>query len=425
MSNNYHFDTLKIRAGYDSKEHNNSTQVPIYQTAAFDLLSTDRAQRIVNSEEQGYLYSRVQNPTIAALEGRIAALEGAVGAVAVASGMAAVSYALLNAGEGGRVIVAAQVYGGTYDAYKKIYPKLGVQIDIVENVNNLDAIRALIKKDTRAILIESVSNPLNAVADIEAIARLAHEYGVALIVDNTIATPYLLRPFEYGADVVVYSATKALSGHGSAIGGLILESGKFDWSAGRHPQFSEKVYTLGDRSFLEAFPDFPFLARARTIYVRLLGAALSPFNAYLILQGIETLSERVKKQSESALKIAVFLSTHSKVAWVSHSSLEGNKYKALADKYLPKGIGGVFSFGFKGSEEETNRFIEALQLFSYQANIGDAHSLVVNPARTTHRELNEREQLAIDLKLETVRLSIGLEDVEDLIDDLKQAFDKL
>jgi O-acetylhomoserine (thiol)-lyase len=422
--NDYHFDTLKIRAGYDSKEHNNSTQVPIYQTAAFDLISTERAQRILNSEEQGYLYSRVQNPTLVALEERVAALEGAVGAVAVASGMAAVSYALLNVGEGGRVIVAAQVYGGTYDAYKKIYPKLGVQIDIVEDVNNLDGIRALIKEDTRAILIESVSNPLNVVADIEAIAHLAHEYGLALIVDNTIATPYLLRPFEYGADVVVYSATKALSGHGSAIGGLILESGKFDWSAGRHPHFEEKVYTLGDRSFLEAFPNFPFLARARSIYARLLGATLSPFSAYLILQGIETLSERIKKQSESALKIADFLSTHAKVAWVSHPSLKSSNYKALANKYLPKGAGGVFSFGFKGNEEETNHFIEALQLFSYQANIGDAHSLVVNPARTTHRELNEKEQLAINLKLETIRLSIGLEDAEDLIEDLKQAFNK-
>jgi len=422
---NYQFDTLKVRAGYNSAEHNNSIQVPIYQTAAFDLVSTERAKRILSFEELAYVYTRVGNPTLAALEARVAALDGASAAVSVASGMAAISYSILNAAEGGRIIVAAQIYGGTYDAYKNTYPKLGVQVDVVEDVNDLDAIRLLIKEDTKAIFIESISNPINIIADIEAIANLAHENGLPLIVDNTFATPYLLNPIKYGADVVIYSATKALSGHGSVIAGIILESGKFNWAAGRHPQFTEKKYTLQDRSIIEALPQFPFTGRIRINHLPLLGASLSPFDAYLVLQGIETLSERVKKQTESAQIIAEYLSTHSKVSWVSLPTLEGNKYKALADKYFPKGAGGTFSFGFNGTEEETNLFIDSLELFSYHANVGDTRSLVINSARTTHGELTEEEQKSAGVKLETVRLSIGLEDVNDLIDDLKQAFDKV
>lgn len=421
----YQFDTLKVRAGYNSADHNNSIQVPIYQTTAFDLASTERAKRILSFEELTYIYTRAGNPTQAALEARVAALDGAAAAVSVASGMAAVSYAILNAAEGGRIIVAAQIYGGTYNAYKNTYPKLGVQVDIVEDVNNLDAIRSLIKDDTKAIFIESISNPINIIADIEAIANLAHEHGLPLIVDNSFATPYLLNPIKYGADVVVYSATKALSGHGSVIAGLILESGKFNWAAGRHPQFSEKIYTLQDRSVIEAFPKFPFIGRVRINYLSLLGASLGPFDAYLVLQGIETLSERVKKQTESAQTIAEYLSNHPKVSWVSLPTLPGSKYKALSDKYFPKGAGGIFSFGFKGTEEETNKFIDSLELFAYHANVGDARSLVINSARTTHGELTEDEQKSAGIKLETVRLSIGLEDVNDLIADLQQAFDKI
>ena len=292
-------------------------------------------------------------------------------------------------------------------------------------MNNLDAIRLLIKEDTKAIFIESISNPINVIADIEAIANLAHEHGLPLIVDNSFATPYLLNPIKYGADVVVYSATKSLSGHGSVIAGIILESGKFDWAAGRHPQFTEKKYTLQDRSIIEALPQLPFTGRIRTNHLPLLGASLSPFDAYLVLQGIETLSERVKKQTESAHIIAEFLSTHPKVSWVSLPTLSGSRYKALADKYFPKGAGGTFSFGYNGTEEETNLFIDSLELFSYHANVGDARSLVINSARTTHGELTEEEQKFAGIKLETIRLSIGLEDVIDLIDDLQQAFDKV
>ena len=420
----YQFDTLRVRAGYNPSEHNNSIQVPIYQTTAFDLVNTERAGRILRFEELTYVYSRVGNPTLAALEARVAALDGATAAVAVGSGMAAISFAILNAGQGGRVIVSGQIYGGTYDAYKKLYPNLNVQIDIVDDVNDLDAIKALIKEDTKAIFIESVSNPINVIADVEAIAELAHANGLPLIVDNTFPTPYLFNPIKHGADVVVYSATKALSGHGSVIAGLILESGKFDWGAGRHPQFTEKVYTLGDQSVLEKLSGFPFTGRIRTNYLSLLGASLGPFDAYLVIQGIETLSERVKKQTESAQEIAEYLSKHPKVAWVSLPTLSDSKYYDLAQKYYPKGVGGTFSFGLKGDAEDVSRFIDKLELFSYHANIGDARSLVVNSAHTTHHELTAEEQAKVGVKEETVRLSIGLEDVSDLIADLDQAFNE-
>jgi O-acetylhomoserine (thiol)-lyase len=418
------FDTLKIHAGYNPSEHQGSIQVPIYQTTAFELGSPERAERLLRFEELGLVYTRVGNPTQDALEQRIAALDGGVAAVSLASGMAAVSYAILNAAEHGRVIAAGQIYGGTYDAYRKVYPGLGVQIDIVDDVNDLDAIRNAIKPDTRAIFIESINNPVNVIADIEAIANLAHENGLPLIVDNTLATPYLWNPIKHGADIVVYSATKALSGHGSIIGGIIVEAGRrsFNWHGGRHPHFEEKVYTLGGRDVVEAFPDFPFSVRARSYYLGLLGATLSPFDAYLILQGVETLSERLKKQSESAQTIAEYLTTHPKVSWVSYPTLPGNKYKALAEKYLPKGSGGVFSFGYKGTQEEIYKFLNAVKLFSYHANLGDARSLIINSPKTTHHELTEEERLRTGIPPETIRLSIGLEDVNDLIADLEQAF---
>jgi O-acetylhomoserine (thiol)-lyase len=417
------FDTLKIHAGYNPSEHQGSIQVPIYQTTAFEMGSPERAERLLRFEEFGLLYTRVGNPTQAALEQRIAALDGGVGAVSLASGMAAVSYAILNAGENGRVIAAGQIYGGTYDAYRKLYPSLGVQIDVVDDINDLKAIRDLIKPDTRAIFVESINNPVNIIADVEAIASLAHENGLPLIVDNTLATPYLWNPIKHGADVVVYSATKALSGHGSIIGGIIVEAGnKFNWLGGRHPHFEEKVFTLGNKNIVETFPEFPFTARVRTYYLGLLGATLSPFDAYLILQGVETLSERLKKQSESAQIVAEYLSRHPKVDWVSYPTLPGSRYKDLADKYLPKGAGGVFSFGYKGTEADIYRFLNAIKLFSYHANLGDARSLIINSPRTTHHELTEDEKLRTGIPPETIRLSIGLEDVDDLIADLEQAF---
>jgi O-acetylhomoserine (thiol)-lyase len=424
-NNTQGFDTLLTHAGYQSGEHNRSVQVPIYQTAAFNLDSPERADRLAAFEEVGYMYSRLSNPTTTVLETRVAALDGGTAAVAVGSGMAAVTNAILNAAEGGRLLAAGQIYGGTYDAYQRIYPTLGVKVDIADDITDLKAIEGLIKKDTKAIFIESITNPTVVVADIEAIAELAHKHGLPLIVDNSLATPYLQAPISHGADVVVYSATKALSGHGSVIGGVVVDAGRFDWAnSPRHPQFREdRPLMLGGKSFPEIFPLFPFASRLRINYLVLLGAVLSPFDAYLILQGVETLSERLKKQSDSALKIAQFLSTHPKVSQVNYSALPTSKDYALAQKYLPKGSGGILSFGFKGDNAAIYKFLNALKIFSYHPNLGDARSLVINSPRSTHRELTPEQQARVGIFPELIRLSIGLEDANDLIHDLKQALD--
>jgi O-acetylhomoserine (thiol)-lyase len=424
------FDTLKVRAGYDPAQHNGSVQVPIYQTASYELGDTARAGRLLAFEEFGYLYTRVGNPTVAALEQRVAALDGASGAIALASGMAAVTYALFNAAEGGgRILTTPNLYGGTVDSFKKIYPKLGVGIDFAKDVDDPASFKKAIRPETRAIFIESITNPNAVVADIEAIAEIAHANGIPLIVDNTFATPYLLNPIRFGADIVVYSATKGLSGHGSALAGIVLESGKFDWARGKFPQFTQPEYLLRDRngkerSFLETFPDFPFTARLRMNYLSYFGAALGPLDAYLILLGIETLSERVAKQVASTERIVKFLEGDKRVSWVKYPSAKGSPSAALAKKYLPRGAGSVFSFGVEADEARIDRLIDSTEIFSYQANVGDARSLIINSPKTTHGELRPEEQKLADIAPETIRLSIGLEDPDDLIADLEQAFEK-
>jgi O-acetylhomoserine (thiol)-lyase len=424
------FDTKKVRAGYNPSEHNRSVQVPIYQTASYELGDTARAGRLLAFEEFGYLYTRVGNPTVSALEQRVAALDGAKGAVALASGMAAVSYALLNAAEGGgRILTSPNLYGGTIDSFRKIYPKFGIGIDYARDVDDPASFEKALKPETKAIFIESITNPNAVVADIEAIAKVAHDHGIPLIVDNTFATPYLQRPLDFGADIVVYSATKALSGHGSAIAGLVLEGGGFDWANGKFPQFTEKVYVLRDtagkeRSFLETFGDVPFTARVRMNYLGYLGAALGPLDAYLVLLGIETLSERVAKQVASSERIVKYLEGNKRVAWVKHPSAKVSPSAALAKKYLPKGAGSVFSFGIAASEERVNKLIDSTELFSYQANVGDARSLIINSPKTTHGELTDEQQAIAGIAPETIRLSIGLEDPDDLIADLDQAIEK-
>lgn len=431
MSNeNYGFDTLKVRAGYNAKEHNNAVSVPIYQTAAFDFGDTDRVGRLLTFSEFGFVYTRVANPTVAVLEQRLAALDGASGAVAVASGMAAVTYTLFNAAEdGGRILTTRRVYGGTFDTFKKIYPKFNIGIDFVENPDDPEEFRKGIKENTKAIYVETISNPNAAIADLEKLAAIAHENDIPLIVDNTIATPYLLNPIKYGADVVVYSATKAIGGHGNTIAGVILESGKFNWGNGKFRQFTEKYHTLRDadgneRSFLDVVPKFPFTTRIRTNYLGYFGAALSPFDAYLILQGLETISERVQKQVSNAEKVVQYLETKKEVAWVNHPTAKDSPYKALKEKYLPKGAGSVFTFGVAGTAEQIDKLINSVQLFGYQANLGDARSLIVNSPKTTHGELTAEEQNKAGIRPETIRLSLGLEDPKDLIADLEQAFEK-
>lgn len=427
---NYGFDTLKVRAGYNPNEHNYAVSVPIYQTASFELGDTDRAGRLFSFSELGYLYTRVGNPTVTVLEQRVAALDGASSAVAVGSGMAAVTYTLFNVAEGGgRILTTTQVYGGTFDSFKKIYPNFNIDIDQVSELDNLAEWESSIKPDTRAIFVETISNPNASIADIEALAEIAHKQDIPLIVDNTFATPYLLNPIKYGADIVIYSATKALNGHGNAIAGLILESGKFNWANGKFPQFTSPVYLFRDvngkeKSFVEAFGAAAFTTRVRMNYLAYFGAALSPFDAYLALIGLETLSERVQKQVSNAEKIIKYLESKEEVVWIKHPSSEKSEYRALAEKYLPKGAGAIFTFGLKATNEQINTFIDATKIFSYHANVGDAKSLIINSPKTTHGELTPEEQITAEIPPETIRLSIGIEDVKDLIADLEQAFEK-
>ncbi|MDR1978883.1 MAG: aminotransferase class I/II-fold pyridoxal phosphate-dependent enzyme [Synergistaceae bacterium] len=426
--NTYRFDTLKVRAAYNSEEHNHAVSVPIYQTASYDLGGTARAERLFRFEEPGWRYSRGSNPTVGVLEQRAAALDGASGGIALASGMAAITYTLLNLAEnGGRILSTPWLYGGTADGFKKIFPRLGIHVDLAEDLSDLDALETLIQPDTKGLFIESVSNPNGVVADIEALARIAHRHGIPLVVDNTFATPYLLRPIEYGADIVIYSATKALSGHGNLIAGIVLESGKFPWDNGKFPQFMEKQYTLRNmdgepRNSLEVFPNTPFTFRIRTDYLSYTGATLGPFEAYLALVGIETLSERVRKQVSNTKIIVEYLLGNEYVEWVKYPSLPDSPYYKLAQKYLPLGAGAIFSFGFKGDEKQIEAFIDSVRLFSYHVNVGDARSLIVNSPKTTHGELTPDEQRIAHIEPNLIRLSIGLEDPSDLIEDLDQAF---
>jgi O-acetylhomoserine (thiol)-lyase len=423
----YKFDTQKILAGYEPSEHHYAVSPPIYQTVAYEFRDVKNALDLFGLREEGFLYTRVGNPTVATLEKRVATLDGASGAIALASGMAAISYTLLNIAEGGgRILTSPYLYGGSADSFKKIYPKFGIKFDIAKNIGDPAKLADEITPDTRAVFVESISNPNTYLLDIDAIADVAHKAGIPLVIDNTVATPYLYRPFEHGADIVIYSATKGLNGHGNAIAGLILESGKFDWS--KLPHFTEKYYTLRDsdgvkRDFTEVFPGASFTSRIRFNYLNYFGAALGPFDAYLSLIGLETLSERIARQSGSALTIAEYLSNSGRASWVRYPALEGDRSNALYKRDYPNGAGGILAFGFKGTTEQKNKFLEAVKLFHYHVNIGDARSLIVNSPQTTHGELEADEQRAADLPENLIRISAGLEDVSDLIADLDQAFE--
>jgi O-acetylhomoserine (thiol)-lyase len=427
---NFAFDTLKVKAGYRPEDHNHAVSVPIYQTTSYTLGDSYRADRLFAFEDEDPIYTRLSNPTVDVLERRVSELHGAAGTIALASGMAAVTYALLNAaGRGGRILANASLYGGTVDSFEQIFADFGIGVDMVENTDDPAAFEAGVRPDTKAIFIETLTNPFSTIADIEKIAEIARKHGILLIVDNTLATPYLLNPIEFGADVVVYSATKALSGHGNVIAGLVVESGKFDFANGNYPHFEKPLWFLRDandnkRNMLDIFPDIPFTGRIRAIHLNYLGAALSPFDAYLTLIGIETLSERVEKQVKNARIVRDYLEKSPHVAWVKHPETEGSRYAALAAKYFPKGAGALVSFGFKGTEAERRAFLAATEVFSYQANIGDARSLIINPAQTTHVELTYEQRELAGLTEDTIRLSLGLEDPGDLIADLDSAFAK-
>ena len=398
--------------------------MPIYQTTSYVFKDAEQAAGRFALTDAGPIYTRLGNPTQDVLEGRVAALEGGAGAIAVASGSAAIAYAIQNvASAGDNIVAASTLYGGTYNLFSATLPRFGITTKFV-NPDNLEEFKAAIDDNTKAVYVESVGNPGANLVDLEAIAEIAHSHGIIVIVDNTFGTPYLFRPFEHGADVVVHSATKYLGGHGTTIAGVIVESGKFDYKAsGRYPGFVEGDVHYNGLVYGDL--PIPFTVKVRAQLLRDTGAAITPLAAWLIIQGIETLSLRVERHVENTRKVVDFLVNHPKIAYVNYPELPNSPYKALADKYFPNGVGAVFTFGVKGGKEEGIKFVDALEIFSNLANVADAKSLVIHPASTTHAQLSPEEQLTAGVKPEQLRVSIGIENVEDIIADLAQALDKL
>ena len=420
---NYKFETLQLHAGH-TVDATGSRAVPIYQTTSYVFKDAEQAAGRFALTDAGPIYTRLGNPTQDVLEGRVAALEGGAGAIAVASGSAAITYAIQNvASAGDNIVAASTLYGGTYNLFSATLPRFGITTKFV-NPDNLDEFKVAIDDNTKAVYVESVGNPGANLVDLEAIAEIAHAHGIIVIVDNTFGTPYLFRPFEHGADVVVHSATKYLGGHGTTIAGVIVESGKFDYKAsGRYPGFVEGDVHYNGLVYGDL--PIPFTVKVRAQLLRDTGAAITPLAAWLIIQGIETLSLRVERHVENTRKVVDFLVNHPKIAYVNYPELPNSPYKALADKYFPNGVGAVFTFGVKGGKEEGIKFVDALEIFSNLANVADAKSLVIHPASTTHAQLSPEEQLTAGVKPEQLRVSIGIENVDDIIADLAQALDKL
>ncbi len=418
----YRFETNAIHAGHGGDPATKSRAVPIYQTTSYTFDDADHAARLFALQEFGNIYTRIMNPTSDVLEQRIAALEGGAAALAVASGQAATVYSIFNvARTGDHVVSSSSLYGGTYSAFNHTLPRFGIEATLVDGSKPQNFARA-IRPNTKAIFAESIGNPKVDVLDVEAVAKVAHEHQLPLIVDNTLATPYLLRPFEYGANVIVHSATKFIGGHGTSIGGLIVDGGNFDWAAsGKFPEFVEPDESYHGVSYTGAFGNLAYIIKARVQLLRDLGAAISPFNAWLFLQGLETLGLRMAKHSANALAVATFLKAQSEVVWVSYPGLEDHHAYARAQKYLPAGQSAILTFGIKGGAAAAKVFIDNLRLFSLLANVGDAKSLVIHPATTTHQQLTIPEQIESGVTDDMIRLSVGIEDPADIIADLKNA----
>ncbi|MDR3251608.1 MAG: O-acetylhomoserine aminocarboxypropyltransferase/cysteine synthase [Tannerella sp.] len=422
-----HFETLQLHVGQEQADPTtDSRAVPIYQTTSFVFHNSEHAAARFGLRDAGNIYGRLTNPTQDVFEQRIAALEGGVAALAVASGAAAVTYAVQNIAKAGDHIVSEKtIYGGTYNLFAHTLPLSGITTTFVNPANPDDFDKA-VQENTKLIFIETLGNPNSDVIDIEAIAAIAHKHKIPLIVDNTFGTPFLIRPFEYGADIVVHSATKYIGGHGTTLGGVIVDSGKFDWvAAGKYPQLTEPVASYHGVRFVDAAGPAAYAIRIRAILLRDTGATLSPFSAFLLLQGLETLSLRVERHVDNTLEILDFLQNHPKVERVNHPSIPGRSDNKLYKKYFPNGGGSIFTFDIKGGITEAHKFIDSLEIFSLLANVADAKSLVIHPATTTHSQLSPEELLDQDIKPGTVRLSVGTEHVDDLIADLSQAFDRI
>ncbi len=415
------FNTRALHTGYTIDPTTKSRAVPIYQTTSFVFDDTTDAAQLFALQKFGNIYTRIMNPTTAVLEERVASLEGGVAALAVASGQSAQFLAITNICQAGdHVVASATLYGGTYTQFDVTFRRMGISVTFVEP-DDPENFRRAITPQTKCLYGETISNPRGNVLDIEKVAAIAHEHKLPLIIDNTFATPYLCRPLEHGADIVVHSLTKFIGGHGTSIGGIIVDGGKFDWKAGNFPLLNNPSPAYHGLKFSEALGPIAYIIKARVEGLRDVGPALSPFNSFLFLQGIETLGMRMDRHVANALAAAKFLESHPKVSWVKYPTLPSNPYHALAQKYLPKGAGAVFSFGIKGGMEAGKKFIDSLQLFSHLANVGDARSLVIFPALTTHQQLSESDMVKAGVTPDMVRLSIGLEDLEDILADLDAA----
>lgn len=420
-------ESLTLHGGQQPDPTTGACAVPIYQTAAYKFRDTDHAAALFGLTESGNIYTRLMNPTTDVLEKRIALLDGGVGALAVASGQAAITLALLNITRAGDEIVSADnLYGGTYTLFHNTFQRLGIKVNFVKS-NDLKALEAAITPATKAVYAESMGNPKVDVADLTGIAAIAHKHGIPFVLDNTVS-PYILRPIDFGVDIVVYSATKFIGGHGTSLGGLIVDSGKFDWTNGKFPIIADDDPSYHGLNFVEALKpagNIAYITKARVVLLRDLGPALSPFNAFLLLQGLETLHLRMPRHCENALAVASYLEKHPKVNWVNYPGLPSSPEKAMAAKYLPKGTGAIMGFGVKGGMEAGKKFINSLQLISHLANIGDARTLAIHPASTTHQQLSPEEQVATGATPDFIRLSIGIEHIDDILEDIEQALEKI
>ncbi len=423
MSDNtgYHIETLALHAGQSVDSDTLSRAVPIYQTSSYVFKDSQHAANLFALKEFGNIYTRLMNPTTDVLEKRLAALEGGVGGLALSSGQSAIYVSIFNiCGAGGHIVSSNSLYGGTVTLFSQTFAKLGIEVTFVDPTEPQNFEKA-IKDNTRLIYIESIANPRNNVLDYEKIAKIAHKNGLPVICDNTVMTPILFRPIEYGIDIVVHSCTKFIGGHGTSIGGAIIDSGKFDWTNGRYPELTEPDPSYHGVKYVESFGQMAYIIKARVQFLRDMGSCMSPFNAFLFLQGLETLHLRMPRHCENALALARWLQKQHQVSWVNYPGLESHPDYKLAKKYLPKGQGAILGFGIKGGRDAGVKFINSVKLASHLANIGDSKTLVIHPASTTHQQLSQKEQLAAGVTEDYIRVSVGTEHIDDIIVDFKQA----